>query len=65
MMGNLVLRRHTSGAKNVISKCISEDIPPQMKILNYEFGYPHFNALLQFRFELEHCKARKAVHHPT
>ena len=32
--------------KNVISDCISNDMPPQMKIWNYL--NPHFNAFLQF-----------------
>ena len=38
----------------MISERISDDKPPQMKII--EHGYPHSNALLQFRFKLEHCK---------
>ena len=33
-VGNLVLRRRVSGAINVISERISDDISPQMKILN-------------------------------
>ena len=32
---------------------------------NFEYGYPHSNALLQFELKLEHCKTRKAAHHPT
>ena len=31
---------------------------------NIEYGYPHFNALLQFRFELERCKPHKAIRNP-
>ena len=34
MVGNLVLRRRASGAVNVISESISDDIPPQIKIFN-------------------------------
>ena len=33
-VGNLVLRRCASGAVNMISERKSDDIPPQMKILN-------------------------------
>ena len=33
-VGNLVLRRRVSRALNLISKRISDDIPPQMKVLN-------------------------------
>ena len=32
---------------------------------NFEYGYPHSNALLQFSLELEHCKPQKAARHPT
>ena len=32
---------------------------------NFEYGYPHSNALLQFLFKLKHCKPHKAAHHPT
>ena len=41
-----------------ISGHISDDIPPQMKILI-------FNALLQFCLKSEHCKMHKATWHPT
>ena len=33
-VGNLVLRRRVSGAVNVISERIFDDLPPKMKILN-------------------------------
>ena len=56
-VGNLVLLRPASGAVNVISKHISDE--------NFEFGYPHFNALLQFRLKLEHCKPHNAAGHQT
>ena len=32
---------------------------------NLEYGYPHYNALLQFDLKLEHCRLHKAAHHPT
>ena len=34
MVGNFVLRRRVRGAVNVISDHITDDIPPQMNILN-------------------------------
>ena len=40
----------------MISERISNDIPPQMKILNS-------NALLQSRLKLDHCKPHKAARH--
>ena len=30
---------------------------------NFEYGYPHSNALLQSRLKLEHCKPHKGVRH--
>ena len=47
----------------MISDRISDDIPPQMKMLKY--GYHHSNVLLQFCLKLERCKAHKVVRHPT
>ena len=41
-----------------ISGHISDNIPPQMKILNS-------NALLKFCLKSEHCKRHKATWHPT
>ena len=35
------------------------------KTCNFEYGYPHFNALLQFRLKLERCKPHNAACHPT
>ena len=32
---------------------------------NFEYGYPHSNAFLQFRLELERWKPHKAARHPT
>ena len=53
--------RYTVGdvVLNMISECISNDIPHQMKIL---CGYPHSNAFRQSYFKLELCKQHKA--HP-
>ena len=31
---------------------------------NFEYGYPHFNALLLFRRKLERCKQHNAANHP-
>ena len=31
---------------------------------NFEYGYPHSNALLQSRLKLERCK-HKGIRHPT
>ena len=47
----------------MISECISDDIPPQMKVFIYV--YPHSNALLQFHLKLEHCKPHNTTRHPT
>ena len=46
----------------MISERISDDIPPHV---NFEYGYPHSNALLQFELKLERCKPHKATRHPT
>ena len=32
---------------------------------NFEYGYPHSNALLQFPLKWEHFKLHKATCHPT
>ena len=32
---------------------------------NFEYGYPHSNAILQFRLKLERCEPHKAARHPT
>ena len=32
---------------------------------NFEYGYPHSNALLQFRLKFEHCKPHKDACHQT
>ena len=32
--------------------------------LNFEYGYPHSNAILQFRIKMERCKQHKAALHP-
>ena len=48
----------------MISDHIPNDIPPPPK-KKIEYGYPHFNAFLQFRLKLERCKPQKAARHPT
>ena len=59
MGGNLVLRLYTSGAV----KCDFRTKIQQYTSLNenFEYGYPHSNALLQSRLKLEHCKPYKAA----
>ena len=32
---------------------------------NFEYGYPHSNAFLQFRLKMECCKPQKAAIHQT
>ena len=32
---------------------------------NFEYGYPHSNALLQFALKLKRCKQHQDAHHPT
>ena len=32
---------------------------------NFEYGYPHLNALLQSHLKLERCKPHKAARQPT
>ena len=62
-VGNLVLRRRVSGTvKRDFRTYIRRYTSPNE---NFEYGYPHSNAFLQFRFELERCKPRKTVRHPT
>ena len=52
-VGNLVLRRRASGAvKRDFRTDIRQYTSPNE---NFEYGYPHSNALLQFYLELERC----------
>ena len=61
-VGNLVLRRQASG----VVKCDFRLYPTIYHLNeNFEYGYPHSNALLQFRLKLERCKLHKASRHPT
>ena len=63
MVRNVVLRRHASRAiKHDFRMYIQRFISPNE---NFEYGYPHSNALLQSRLKLEHCKLHKAASHPT
>ena len=62
-VGNLVLRRRASGA-------VKRDFRTYIRRYtslneNFEYGYPHSNALLYFELKLERCKMRKAALHPT
>ena len=59
----LVLRRRASGA-------VKRDFRPYIRRYtspneNFEYGYPHSNALLQFELKLERCKPHEAARHPT
>ena len=47
----------------MISEHISDDKTSTNE--NFEYGYPHSNALLQFRLKLERCKPHRAVRHTT
>ena len=60
---NLVLQRRASvGVKCDFRPYIRRCTSPNE---NFEYGYPHSNALLQFRLKLECCKPHKATSHPT
>ena len=49
----------------MISERISDDMhPPPPHNENFEYGYPHSNALMQFDPKLECSKPHKAAHHP-
>ena len=62
-VGNLVLRGRTSMAvKCYFQTYIQRYTSPNE---NFEYGYPHSNALLQFELKLERCKPYKAAGHPT
>ena len=63
MVGNLVLRRCTSGAvKRDFRTYIRGYISPNEK---FEYGYPHSNALLPFCLKLKLYRPLKAARHPT
>ena len=60
---NLVLRRRASRAvKRDFRTYIRRYAFPNE---NFEYGYPHSNALLQFRLVLERWKLHKAARHPA
>ena len=61
-VGNLVLRRRASGAvKRDFRTYIRRYTSPNE---NFKYGYPHSNAILQFRRKLEHYKPHNATRHP-
>ena len=63
MVGNLVLRQRVSGdVKRDFRMYIWRYISSNE---NFEYGYPHSNALLQFELKLECFKLHKAACHPT
>ena len=62
-VGKFVLRRRASGA-------IQRDFRPYIWRYtspngNFEYNYPHSNALLKFRLKLERCKPHKAAQRRT
>ena len=62
-VGNLVLRRRASGdVKRDFRTYIRRYTSPNE---NFEYGYPHSNALLLFPLKLERCKLHKAARQPT
>ena len=62
-VGNLVLRRRVSGAvKRDFRTYIRRYTSPNE---NFEYGYPHSNAVLQFELKLDRCKPHSAARHPT
>ena len=63
MVGSLVLQRRASGAvKRDFRTYIRRYTSPNEKV---EYGYPHSNALLQFRLKFERRKPHNAARHPT
>ena len=62
-VGNLVLRRRASGdVKRDFRTYIRRYTSPNE---NFEYGYPHSNALLLFPLKLERWKLHKAARHLT
>ena len=62
MGGNLVLRQRVSRAvKRDFRTYIRQYTSPNE---NFEYGYPHSNALLQFHLKLERCKPHNSARHP-
>ena len=62
-VGNFVLRRRVSGtAKRDFQPYIRQYTSPNQ---NFEYGYPHFNVLLQSHLKLERCKQHKAAGRPA
>ena len=59
MFGNLVLRRRARKAVKRDSERISDDITPQMKILNVVVP------ILQSRPKLKCCKPHNTARHPN
>ena len=62
-VGNLVLRRCTSGAVKCDFWTYTQRYTSQNE--NFEYGYPHSSAFLQFHLKLKCCKPHNAACHPT
>ena len=61
--GNIVLRRRASGAaKRDFRTYIQRHTSPNE---NFEYGYPHSNALLEFELKCERCQPHRAGRQPT
>ena len=60
-VGNLVLRRRVSGAVKRDFRTYIRRYTSQNE--NFEYGYPHSNAVLQFVLKLERCKPHSAALH--
>ena len=62
-VGNLVLQGGARGAVNRDFRTYIRRYTSPNE--NFEYGYPHSNAFLQFRLKLERCKPYKTERHPT
>ena len=62
MVGKLVLWRRMSGDVKRYFRLYIRRYTFSHK--NFKYGYPQFNALLQFDLKLECCKPYKAARHP-
>ena len=62
-VGNLVLRRGSSGAvKHDFQMYIRQYTYPNRI---FEYGYPNYNAIQQFCLKVEPCKPHRPACHPT
>ena len=45
--------------------CFQKNMWAEATLVEFEHGYPHSNALLQFCFKFERWKLHRLTHHPT